>query len=188
MQLPVLDLLARYAHLLFALVWVGHNYANFIQNPRFVPLQNGVDVAVLNRDLEARMKREHGVFRYASRVVWLSGLVMLWQRGWLVDALLLQDPCPHRLHAPEPLARTPAVAVALLPRQKRQRPEPVGALSWVLARLRSLPAIHSIRNARSSLRPAASDGTPRSPAAPSAKPGSGECSASLRRTKRRQPH
>ena len=33
MQLPVLDLLARYAHLLFALVWVGHNYANFIQNP-----------------------------------------------------------------------------------------------------------------------------------------------------------
>ena len=90
MQLPVLDLLARYAHLLFALVWVGHNYANFIQNPRFVPLQNGVDVAALNRDLEARMKREHGVFRYASLVVWLSGLVMLWQRGWLVDALLLQ--------------------------------------------------------------------------------------------------
>ena len=73
MQLPVLDLLARYAHLLFALVWVGHNYANFIQNPRFVPLQNGVDVAALNRDLEARMKREHGVFRYASLVVWLSG-------------------------------------------------------------------------------------------------------------------
>ncbi len=92
MQLPVLDLLARYAHLLFALVWVGHNYANFIQNPRFVPLQNGVDVAALNRDLEARMKREHGVFRYASLVVWLSGLVMLWQRGWLVDALLLQGP------------------------------------------------------------------------------------------------
>lgn len=92
MQLPVLDLLARYAHLLFALVWVGHNYANFIQNPRFVPLQNGVDVAALNRDLETRMKREHGVFRYASLVVWLSGLVMLWQRGWLVDALLLQGP------------------------------------------------------------------------------------------------
>ena len=55
-----------------------------------MPLQNGVDVAALNRDLETRMKREHGVFRYASLVVWLSGPVMLWQRGWLVDALLLQ--------------------------------------------------------------------------------------------------
>ncbi|MHB0764738.1 urate hydroxylase PuuD [Stutzerimonas sp. NM35] len=86
------DLLARYAHLLFALVWVGHNYANFVQNPRFTPLHNGIDVETLNRDLEARMKREHGIFRYASLVVWLSGLFMLWQRGWLVDALLLQGP------------------------------------------------------------------------------------------------
>ena len=33
--MTVIDLLARYAHLLFALVWVGHNYANFIQNPGF---------------------------------------------------------------------------------------------------------------------------------------------------------
>lgn len=85
-----LDLLARYGHLLFALVWVGHNYANFVQNPRFVPLHNGIDVTTLNRDLEARMKREHGIFRYASLVVWLSGMFMLWQRGWLPDALLLQ--------------------------------------------------------------------------------------------------
>ncbi|MBU2011634.1 MAG: hypothetical protein KJ595_05535, partial [Gammaproteobacteria bacterium] len=92
MQLPILDLLARYAHLLFALVWVGHNYANFIQNPRFVPLQNSIDTATLNSDLEARMKREHGIFRYASAVVWASGMLMLWQRGWLVDALLLQGP------------------------------------------------------------------------------------------------
>ncbi|OYW95430.1 MAG: hypothetical protein B7Z23_02425, partial [Pseudomonadales bacterium 32-61-5] len=58
-----LDLLARYGHLLFALVWVGHNYANFVQNPRFVPLHNGIDVTTLNRDLEARMKREHGIRR-----------------------------------------------------------------------------------------------------------------------------
>ena len=92
MQLPVIDVLARYAHLLFALVWIGHNYANFIQNPRFVPLQNGIDTATLNRDLEVRMKREHGIFRYASVVVWLSGMAMLWQRGWLADALLLQGP------------------------------------------------------------------------------------------------
>ncbi|WP_324730522.1 urate hydroxylase PuuD [Pseudomonas paeninsulae] len=90
--MTVIDLLARYAHLLFALVWVGHNYASFIQNPRFVALQNGIDTLTLNRDLEQRMKREHGIFRYASLVVWLSGLLMLWQRGWLADALLLQGP------------------------------------------------------------------------------------------------
>jgi uncharacterized membrane protein len=90
--MSVIDLLARYVHLLFALVWIGHNYASFIQNPRFVALQNGIDTATLNRDLEQRMKREHGIFRYASLLVWLSGLLMLWQRGWLVDALLLQGP------------------------------------------------------------------------------------------------
>jgi hypothetical protein len=88
--MAVIDLLARYAHLLFALVWVGHNYANFIQNPRFVPLQNGIDTATLNRDLQQRIKREHGIFRYASLVVWASGMLMLWQRGWLEGALLLQ--------------------------------------------------------------------------------------------------
>ena len=87
-----IDLLARYAHLLFVLVWVGHNYANFIQNPRFVPLSNGIDTATLNRDLQRRMKREHGIFRYASLVVWASGMLMLWQRGWLEEALLLQGP------------------------------------------------------------------------------------------------
>ncbi len=92
MQQPVFDLLARYAHLLFALVWVGHNYANFIQNPRFVPLHNGIDVATLNRDLEVRMKREHGIFRYASLVVWVTGMFMLWQRGWLPGAVQLEGP------------------------------------------------------------------------------------------------
>ena len=92
MGFSLLDLLARYAHLMFALVWVGHNYANFIQNPRFVPLHNGIEVGTLTRDLEVRMKREHGIVRYASLVVWASGVLMLWQRGWLTDALLLQGP------------------------------------------------------------------------------------------------
>ena len=85
-----LDLLARYAHLLFALVWIGHNYASFVQQPAYVPFRG--DAAALERDLERRMKREHGIFRYASLVVWLSGLLMLWQRGWLPDALLLRGP------------------------------------------------------------------------------------------------
>ncbi|HLD64773.1 MAG TPA: urate hydroxylase PuuD [Pseudomonas sp.] len=92
MQWPMLDLLARYAHLLFALVWVGHNYAAFIQQPNFVPFQGDADAATRGRDLQQRMRREHGLFRYASLLVWFSGLLMLWQRGWLADALLLQGP------------------------------------------------------------------------------------------------
>ena len=92
MQFPFLDLLARYAHLLFALVWVGHNYASFIQSPGFVPFQGKADAETLGRDLEQRMKREHGIFRHASLVVWATGMFMLWQRGWLPDALLLQGP------------------------------------------------------------------------------------------------
>ena len=34
----------------------------------------------------AASKREHGVFRYASLVVWASGMVMLWSRGEIIDA------------------------------------------------------------------------------------------------------
>ncbi|PAU53572.1 hypothetical protein BZL41_23285 [Pseudomonas sp. PIC25] len=86
----VLDLLARYAHLLFALVWIGHNYASFVQQPAYVPFRG--DAAALERDLERRMRREHGIFRYASLVVWATGMAMLWQRGWLPDALLLRGP------------------------------------------------------------------------------------------------
>lgn len=82
-----LDVAARLLHILGILVWMGHNYANVIQNPKFKPAQPSDPGAML-----AAMKREHGIFRYASLVVLATGLYMLWFRGNLVDALTLSGP------------------------------------------------------------------------------------------------
>ena len=88
----LLEMLLRWSHLLFALVWIGHNYATVVQNPRFKPFNGEADPQARSAALEQRMQREHGTFRYASVVVWLSGMAMLAQRGWLEDALLLRGP------------------------------------------------------------------------------------------------
>lgn len=79
-----LDVFARLIHILGILVWMGHNYANVIQNPKFKPAQPSDPGAML-----AAMKREHGIFRYASLVVLATGIYMLWSRDTLVDALTL---------------------------------------------------------------------------------------------------
>lgn len=92
MSFSLLDLLLRWAHLLFALVWIGHNYANLVQNPRFTPFQGSADPETRGADLTRRMRREHGTFRYASLVVWGSGMAMLAHHGVLEDALLLRGP------------------------------------------------------------------------------------------------
>lgn len=82
-----LDVAARLLHILGILVWMGHNYANVIQNPKFKPAEPSDPGAML-----AAMKREHGIFRYASLVVLATGLYMLWFRDNLVDALTLSGP------------------------------------------------------------------------------------------------
>lgn len=82
-----LDIFARWFHLLGILVWMGHNYANVIQNPKFKPAQPSDPGSML-----AAMKREHGIFRYASLVVLATGLYMLWYRGIFIDALSLSGP------------------------------------------------------------------------------------------------
>lgn len=96
MLAALFDLLLRWFHLIFALVWIGHNYANVVKNPSFTPLggqsEGKAMNAELSAELETRMQREHGIFRYASIVVWASGMGMLWYRGWLPDALLLEGP------------------------------------------------------------------------------------------------
>jgi len=80
----VLDVIARYLHIFSILVWMGHNYANVIQNPQFKPAQPS------NREaMTAAMKREHGTFRYASLVALVTGIYMLWFRGMFVDVLTL---------------------------------------------------------------------------------------------------
>lgn len=92
MALAVLDFVFRWAHVIFALVWIGHNYANVVQNPTYKPFNGEASEAQRSAALERRLQREHGTFRYASLVVWVSGMGMLWYRGWLVDALTLQGP------------------------------------------------------------------------------------------------
>lgn len=81
-----IDLFARWLHLMGILVWMGHNYANVIQNPRFKPAQPRDPGLML-----AAMQREHGIFRYASLVVLATGIYMLWYRDLLIDALTLSD-------------------------------------------------------------------------------------------------
>ncbi|NQZ52611.1 MAG: urate hydroxylase PuuD [Piscirickettsiaceae bacterium] len=82
-----IDVAARLLHLVGLLIWIGHNYANVIQNPKFKPAQPSDPGAML-----AAMKREHGTFRYASLVVLVTGIYMLWFRGTLFDALTLSGP------------------------------------------------------------------------------------------------
>ncbi len=84
MTLSVLDVLARLLHIFSVVIWMGHNYANVIQNPAFKPAQPSDPGAMLGA-----MKREHGIFRHASVLALITGIYMLWYRGQLVDAVTL---------------------------------------------------------------------------------------------------
>lgn len=89
-SLELLDLVARWAHLLGILVWIGHNYANVVVNPAYRPASPEAPLEVLGKQFEAALQREHGIFRYASLVVLGSGFYMLWHRGILLDVLTLR--------------------------------------------------------------------------------------------------
>lgn len=91
MSWTLVDIAMRWLHIVFALIWVGHNYANVVKAPRFIPLQiDPKDESNRTEDLTRRMHQEHGTFRYASLVVLASGALMLWHRGILMDALTLE--------------------------------------------------------------------------------------------------
>lgn len=84
------EVAARWLHVLGALVWVGHNYATAVTRARYAPL-SAADLSDPDSPRQrALMQREHGTFRHASLVVLGSGLAILWQRGWLAEALSLQ--------------------------------------------------------------------------------------------------
>jgi len=83
------DFTMRWAHFIAALIWVGHNYASVVQRPTYCPLTRDDLVSTESSAFMAVLNREHGTFRYASVVAWVTGVMMLWQRGWLVDALTL---------------------------------------------------------------------------------------------------
>ena len=91
MSWMLMDIALRWLHIVFALIWVGHNYANVVKTPRFIPLRIGPDEgSARSSDLTRRMHQEHGTFRYASLVVLASGALMLWNRDILADVLMLQ--------------------------------------------------------------------------------------------------
>ncbi|ENO77075.1 MULTISPECIES: hypothetical protein [unclassified Thauera] len=84
------ETVARWLHVLGALVWVGHNYATAVTRARYVPL-TAADLSDPDSPRQrALMQREHGTFRHGSLVVLGTGLAILWERGWLFDALSLQ--------------------------------------------------------------------------------------------------
>ncbi len=90
MYLDIVDVVARWLHFLGVVVWMGHNYANVIQNPLFKPVQTDATLEELGERFEAAMKREHAIFRHASLVVLATGAFMLWYRGILLDVATLQ--------------------------------------------------------------------------------------------------
>lgn len=92
MDFAILDLSARLLHVAGVIIWVGHNWVNVVQMPRFRRVLPS-DPPQTARDVFIRAsKREHGIFRHASLIVLATGLYMLWRRGDFVDALTLSGP------------------------------------------------------------------------------------------------
>lgn len=88
--LAFLDLLARWAHFIGGVIWVGHNYSSVVQRPTWQPLTEHDLRTPDSAGLRAIIHREHGTFRWAAVVTWCAGIAMLAQRGWLVPAFTLQ--------------------------------------------------------------------------------------------------
>jgi uncharacterized membrane protein len=90
MDFAFLDVLARWAHFIGGIIWVGHNYSSVVQRPTWQPLTAADLVSDTSPRVQAMLGREHGFFRWSSVVTWVAGMFMLWQRGWLEGALTLQ--------------------------------------------------------------------------------------------------
>lgn len=89
LEAQMFDLLLRWLHFFAGIVWMGHNYSTLIQRPDYQPLESGDLIDERSPRFMGLLAREHGIFRWASVVTWASGMLMLWQRGWLGDALAL---------------------------------------------------------------------------------------------------
>jgi uncharacterized membrane protein len=87
-----LDLLLRWMHFAAGIVWIGHNYANVAQRPRWRAPTRAELTDPGNPSFMARLDREHALFRYAAIVTWLAGMLLLWRRDWLLPALAMQGP------------------------------------------------------------------------------------------------
>jgi len=89
MFLTLIDVAARILHVVSVIVWMGHNWANVISQPRYRGILPTDPPEAVREVFMAAARREHGTFRYASLVALGTGLFMLWNRGLLADALLL---------------------------------------------------------------------------------------------------
>ena len=92
LDLEIFDLVLRWTHFAAGIVWIGHNYANVAQRPRWQPLTREELTEPGNPSFMARLNREHAVFRWAAVVTWVAGMLLLWRREWLLPALSLQGP------------------------------------------------------------------------------------------------
>lgn len=86
------DFAMRWLHVAGVIMWMGHNWTNVVHNPVYRPVVRDDPPEQTRAVFIAASKREHGIFRYSSVVVWLSGAIMLLQRGLVPDALLLSGP------------------------------------------------------------------------------------------------
>jgi uncharacterized membrane protein len=89
MDLSIVDVAARWLHVAGIVVWMGHNWVNVVNNPRYSAVLPAAPPEAVREVFVAASKREHGIFRHASLVVLVTGLFMLWWRGQFVDALTL---------------------------------------------------------------------------------------------------
>jgi hypothetical protein len=92
MDLAALDPLARILHIAGVIVWIGHNWVNVVNTPRFRGVLPDDPPEAAREVFIAASKREHAIFRHASLVAWITGIFLLWRRGDLVDALLISGP------------------------------------------------------------------------------------------------
>jgi uncharacterized membrane protein len=92
MDLAALDLVARILHVAGVIVWVGHNWVNVVHTPVFRPVLTAGALEAVREVFIGASKREHAIFRHASLVVWATGVLLLWRRGDLAEALALSGP------------------------------------------------------------------------------------------------
>jgi Urate oxidase N-terminal len=89
MDMTALDPFARMLHIAGVMIWIGHNWVNVVNMPRFRGVLPDDPPEAARQVFIAASKREHGIFRHASLVVLLTGLYLLWRRGDVAEAFML---------------------------------------------------------------------------------------------------
>lgn len=92
MDALLIEFAARCLHIAGVIVWVGHNWTNVVHIPVYKPVLRDDPPEATKAVFVAASKREHGIFRYSSVVVWLTGAFMLWNRDLLWQAMMLSGP------------------------------------------------------------------------------------------------